>query len=81
MTTRCFDNKIWIFKILLSWRFLRKTALLDALPPKAAPPPPQKRFFFLIVVSPSLKSPEKSLRVRVFFLVVFRPGKIFFFLL
>ena len=47
MTTEFLDNKFCTFKILLSWRFLGKTAFLDAFslcPP--CPPPPQKRKFY-----------------------------------
>ena len=47
MTTKFLDNKIFTFKILLSWRFPRKQAFLDdfsSLPPR--PPPPQKRKFY-----------------------------------
>ena len=54
MTTEFLDSKICIFKILLSWRFPRKTAFwtISSLPPR--PPPPQKRKILFIVVSPSL---------------------------
>ena len=56
MTTKCLDNKICTFKIILSWRFPRKTAFLDDFPlcPQGAPPQKAKMCFF-IVVSPSLK--------------------------
>ena len=55
MTTKFLDNKISTFKILLSWRFLRKTAFFDDLPPcPQGPPPPQKRkiyFYCRLAVS------------------------------
>ena len=40
MTTTFLDNKISTFKILLSWRFQRKTAFLDDFPLCPHPPPP-----------------------------------------
>ena len=53
MRTKFLDNKIRTFKILLSWRFPRKTAFctifLSAL---EAPPPLKKRKLFFIVVLP-----------------------------
>ena len=57
MTTKFLDNKICTFKILLSWRFPRKTAFWDDFPvcPQGAPPSKRKTFIF-IVVSPSLSN-------------------------
>ena len=57
MTTKCLDNKICTFKILLSWRFPRKQAFLDDCPlcPQAPPPALKSENFILIVVSPSLR--------------------------
>ena len=55
MTTKFLDNKIYTFKILLSWRFPRKNSILDdfsSLPPI---PPLKTANFILIVVSPSLR--------------------------
>ena len=46
MTTKFLDNKICKFKILLSWRFPRKTAFFG--------PPLRSENLFFIVVSPSL---------------------------
>ena len=46
MTTKFLDNKISTFKILLSWRFPRKQALLDDFPLCPQAPPPQKRIFY-----------------------------------
>ena len=42
MTTKFLDNKISTFKILLSWRFQRKTAFLDDFPLCPQGPPPLK---------------------------------------
>ena len=47
MTTEFLDYKICTFTILLSWRFPRKTAVLDDLPLCPQCPPPQKRKFYL----------------------------------
>ena len=40
-TTKYLDNKMFTFKIILSWRFPRETAFLDNFPlcPNAPPPP------------------------------------------
>ena len=61
MTTKFLDNTICTFKILLSWRFPRKQALLDDFPlcPQG-PPPPQRETFIFIVVSPSLTGKYSS---------------------
>ena len=42
MTTKFLDNIICTFKILLSWRFPRETALLDDSPLRPQGPPPSK---------------------------------------
>ena len=56
MTTNFFVDKIYDFKILLSWRFLQKQHLDDfpLCPPKSPPPPSKTEIFIVIVVSPSL---------------------------
>ena len=56
MTTKCLDNKICTFKMLLSWRFPRKAAFLDDFPlcPRGPPPSKVQTFYLFIVVSPSL---------------------------
>ena len=54
MTTEFLDNKICIFKILLSWRFPRKTAFLDDFPLCPQGPLIKSEIFIFIVVSPSL---------------------------
>ena len=62
MTTEFLDNKICSFKILLSWRFPRKTAswtIFRFAPP--LPPPPKTASFIFIVVSPSLKRALRGL--------------------
>ena len=49
MTTKFLDNKIRTFKILLSWRFPRKTAFWTIfLCPQCRPPPPPQncKFYF-----------------------------------
>ena len=56
MTTKFLDNKSFKFKILLSWRFPRKTAFLDDFPLYLHPQPPlESANFISIVVSQSLK--------------------------
>ena len=61
MTTKFLDNKIWTLKILLSWRFPRKTAfwticpLCPQSPPPGGPPLKNENLIF-IVVSPSLRN-------------------------
>ena len=52
MTTKFLDDKIWNFKILLSWRFPRKTAFLGDFP--LLPTPKKKANSIFIVVSPPL---------------------------
>ena len=54
MTTKFLDNKICTFKIILSWRFPRKTAFLDDFPLCPPGPPLKSENFIFIVVSPSL---------------------------
>ena len=57
MTTKFLDNKICTFKILLSWRFPRKTAFLTIfLSAPKAPPPSKSEHVIFIVVSPSLNN-------------------------
>ena len=46
MTTKFLDNQICTFKILLAWRFPRKTTFLDKFPLCPESPPPQKRKFY-----------------------------------
>ena len=48
MTTKFLDNKICTFKILLSWRFPRKTAFWTIFlsDPKPPPPPHNRKFYF-----------------------------------
>ena len=54
-TTKFLDNKICTFKILLSWRFPRKTAFWTILLSDPLSLPPSKsQIFIFIVVSPSL---------------------------
>ena len=49
MTTKFLDNKICNFKILLSWRFPRKTAFWTIfLSAPKAPPPQKARILFLL---------------------------------
>ena len=60
MTTNFLDNKICTFKILLSWRFPRETALRDVFPLCPQGPPPSKaQNSIFIVVSPSLITWER----------------------
>ena len=47
MTTKCLDNKICTFKILLSWRFPRKTAVWTIFLSVPQGPPLKKRKFYL----------------------------------
>ena len=55
MTTKFLDNKIFTFKILLSWRFPRKIAFWTIFLPAPLPTPPLKSAnFIFIVVSLSL---------------------------
>ena len=56
MTTKFLNNKMFTFKILLSWRFPRKQAFLDDFPlcPQGPPPPLESANFIFIVVSLSL---------------------------
>ena len=57
MTTKFLDNKIFTFKILLSWRFPRKkTSVFGRFPlcPQGPPPLHSENFIF-IVASPSLR--------------------------
>ena len=47
MTTKCLDNKIFTFKILLSWRFPRKEAFWTIFLSAPLPTPPlEKRIFY-----------------------------------
>ena len=48
MTTKFHDNKICTFKILLPWRFPRKTAFwtISSLPPRPAPPQKANIYFY-----------------------------------
>ena len=48
MTTKLFDNQICTFKIILSWRFPRKTAFWTIFlsAPKAPPPLKNRKFYF-----------------------------------
>ena len=56
MTTKFLDNKIFTFKILLSWRFPWKIAFWTVFLPAPLPRPPLKSAnFIFIVVSLSLK--------------------------
>ena len=55
MTTKILDNESCTFKIVLSWRFSRKTAFggnFSSLPPR--PTPLKGAMFIYIVVSQSL---------------------------
>ena len=67
MTTKVLDNKNCTFKILLSWRFPRKTAFWTTfLSAPLSPPPLKTAHFIFIVVSPSLicsATPALGLRV------------------
>ena len=55
MTTTCFDYTICTFKILLSWRFPRKTAFWKcSFLPQGPPPKKKPKNFIFIVVSLSL---------------------------
>ena len=67
MTTKFLDNKICTFKILLSWRFPRKTAFLDNSPlyPHARTPL-ESANFIIIVVSQSLTFLKKCFARAVF---------------
>ena len=66
MTTKFLDNEICTFKILLSWRFPRKSALLDDFPlcPKFLPLKNEKFYFYC-----RLAVSEKKVRFANF------PGK------
>ena len=46
MTTKFLDNKIFTFKILLSWRFPRKIAFWTIFLSAPLPTPPEKRKFY-----------------------------------
>ena len=62
MTTTFLDNKIFRFKILLSWRFPRKEAFWGnflSLPPTPPPLKNRKNVIF-IVVSPSLSNLKEA---------------------
>ena len=55
MTTKFLDCTNFKLKILLSWRFPRKTGFWDDIPVRPPTPPPLKNAnFIFIVVSPSL---------------------------
>ena len=64
VTTKCLDNKICTFKILLSWRFPRKTAFWGNSPLDPHAQPPRKCNFYFMVVS----QPLTNLRVSVIYL-------------
>ena len=48
MTTKCLDNKICTFKILLSWRFPRKTAVWTIFLSVPQGPPQKAKILFLL---------------------------------
>ena len=50
MTTKCLDNKIFTFKILLSWRFPRKIALWTIFLSAPLPTPSLKNANFIFIV-------------------------------
>ena len=56
MRTKCLDNKICTFNILLSWLFPRKTSLLDDF--LLSPPPQETQIVFITAVS------DKSFNLR-----------------
>ena len=56
MTTKFLDNNICTFKILLSWRFPRKTAFFDNSPLDPHVQPLKSANFIFIVVSQSMNS-------------------------
>ena len=59
MTTKFLDNKICTFKILLSWRFPRKTAFWTiVLSAPNVPPPLKNENFIFLVVKLSLTNQE-----------------------
>ena len=61
MTTKFLDDIICTFKILLSWRFTRKTALLDNYPlDPNAQPPSKVQILFFVVISQSLSFQQKT---------------------
>ena len=63
MTTEFLDNKNCNFKILLSWRFPRKTAFWTIFRSAPRTPPPSKsEKVIFIVVSPSLKYAHATAR-------------------
>ena len=55
MTTKFLDNKIFNFKILLSWRSQRKTAFWTIFLSAPKAPTSKSEQFIFIVVSPSLR--------------------------
>ena len=68
MTTKFLDNKIFTFKILLSWRFPRKIAFWRIFLSAPLPTPPWKtQILFFIVVSLSLRVRGSNFAVRVLF--------------
>ena len=71
MTTKFLDNKIWTFKILLSWRFPRKTAFWTIFlsAPQGHPPSKSENFIF-IVVSLSLTPAEPRGEKKLFFVQI-----------
>ena len=66
MTTKFLDNKIFTFKILLSWRFPRKiafwTIFLSA--PLPTPPPEKRKFYFYCRLAFSEKRPIHGLSLH-----------------
>ena len=60
MTTKFLDNKIFIFKILLSWRFPWKIAFRTIFPSAPLPTPPEKcKFYFYCRLAFSEKSTRR----------------------
>ena len=60
MTTKFLTYKMFKFKILLSWRFPRKTAFWTIFPSAPKPPPSKSENFIFIVVSPSLTALQRN---------------------
>ena len=54
MTTKSLDDILFKLKIVLSWRFPRKTAFRDDFPLCPHCPPSRNANFIFIIVSPSL---------------------------
>ena len=75
MTTKFLDNKIFTFKILLSWRFPGKIAFWTIFLSAPLPTPPLKNAnFIFIVVSLSLRNSDHCPRLTAKMVMGVVPG-------